>query len=115
MGLELHMKFTDPRMYRIMSPTHSNYNNITCIWHFGIFTGTRVFVPSLFSISPDVLGDIENRQGIKIRFTCEAGITIIFYWSVQIKLALDKPLSHCDAFPDNTEFNDLSILITTDH
>ena len=40
-------------------------------------------------------------------------ITIIFYcryWSVPIKLALEKPLTNCDTFPDNNDPNDLSVL-----
>ena len=37
--------------------------------------------------SSDGSGDIENRQGI---WTCEDRLTIIFYWSVLIKLSLES-------------------------
>jgi hypothetical protein len=88
MGLELHMKFTDPRIYRIHI---LNYNNIIC--YFRIFTGTWVHTPWIWTCIP-----------------CEARITIIFYWSVQIKLALEKPLTNCDIFPDNNDY--MAILIS---
>jgi len=41
------------------------------------------------------------RQGIGTCIPCDARITIIVYWSVLIKLALEKPLTNCDAFPDD--------------
>ena len=42
-----------------------------------------------------------SSRGIWTRIPCEARITIIFYWSVPIKQALEKPLTNCDALPDD--------------
>ena len=54
----------------------------------------------------------KHRQGIRTCIPCEARITIIFYWSVQIKLALENPPTHSDTFSDNNDPNDLSVHIS---
>jgi hypothetical protein len=45
-------------------------------------------------------------------FTGDTGSYIIpCLFSISRELALEKPLTNCDAFPDNNDPNDLSVLI----
>jgi hypothetical protein len=87
-------------LYVIGTPDHM------IVWYymlFWIFTGIQIHIPCLFSISPEPSdeGDIANRQGMWTCIPSEAQITIIFYWSVPIKVTLEKLLTNCDSFLDD--------------
>ena len=69
-----------------------NFSVKDTICYSGSSQGIQVHIPCLFSMYPssDGSGDIENRQGIWTCIPCEDRLTIIFYWSVLIKLSLES-------------------------
>ena len=67
--------------------------------YYRIFTwDTGSYYLSVLYIPRAVERDIENRQRMRTLIPCEVRIIIIFYWGVPIKLALEKPLTNCDAY-----------------